>query len=277
MPELSGKLQNIDKKQHLAREKADEHLRQLFDWVQEQKDTPGFTLPTLELPPNVREAFIPAKIYELADNPDQVEIVIWKHFVAQDIQTLQMVIIEKNSPKHLTNPEAWQNWRDEMKQAAQKPGMKVFPPIPEEVDRFHAEYDREIENGVVSLQDRVMMTVNFQMEKKAPYTLQVNYFDGETRSGIGSDFYLNQLPDIARTLGFRFITGSNSEENITFFTDKLGRSRATEIEEDKAKLIFPSLARLEEDRELDTVQFLYEEDEEIFAKQKDKRSQQRLA
>jgi hypothetical protein len=253
------------RKRH-AKERAAANYEIFSTWLEGQKALPDFNLPTLIIPPDARLALIPPKVYELANNPDNVEIIVSQQEKGDNFESLQLMVVERNVAQPLTNSEVWNKWQEEKQAIAQKPGLiKLYPPAPEGIDRLHAEFSKFIEKGTLTLSDRVLFEINLRLDNLAPQSLYVSHFDGEKGSGIGGEFYLELLPKLAKDLGFRFITGSNNQQNISFFTEKLGRKRATEIDENKVSEIFPHLEK--GDNSLYTVQFLNNEDKNTFQRQ----------
>ena len=79
--------------------------------------------------------------------------------------------------------------------------------------------------------------------------------------GVATSFH-HRLRDIARQMGFRFITGENSEENIGFFTKKLGGVTLGQIKPQLRPLFFEDTTR--NSLHLNTVAILNPEDRARF-------------
>lgn len=115
---------------------------------------------------------------------------------------------------------------------------------------------------------RTMMHLVLLVLKTHPQTLIVERFEvgeGLRRGGIGTEFY-QRLAHIAKALGFRFIVGENKEENISFFTEKLGRVPLKEVRPELRKEVL-SIGKWKQRAarpNWTTVQFLYPEDRALF-------------
>jgi hypothetical protein len=116
--------------------------------------------------------------------------------------------------------------------------------------------------GLLSPEDYPMLWFTFD-GSYLPDMLYVGYYDdrAELRNkGVGKSFYDN-LHNISRDMGYRYITGLNNEKNIGFFT-KLGR-----VTLDQIKPEFRDKFRHNpgsKDTTLYTVDFLYNEDKEEY-------------
>lgn len=98
-----------------------------------------------------------------------------------------------------------------------------------------------------------------------PLTLQVGSIEVSRnfrRQKIAGSFYDN-LAEVAREMGFRFVFGQNNPENVTYFTRKLGRSIISNIRPDlRRRIISPNYFKKHPgaDPKFCTVEFLYPED-----------------
>lgn len=189
----------------------------------------------LTIPDAALQYFIPPRILELSDDPNQVQAV-----KIPDATCLQLVIIDKKKPSYQGNfrtkhPD-WQQYN--------LVGAKEY--IYLEVSLMSNPFNKKI-LGVSDYNDR----------------------PENTHKGIASSFY-SRLRDISRALGYRFITGWNESRNITFFTvdtesKGLGRYQLKHVQPDKrAEFLSDSLNSKHESLEYFTIDFLYPEDTQQY-------------
>ncbi|CAN5118250.1 hypothetical protein BH09PAT1_BH09PAT1_5900 [soil metagenome] len=132
-------------------------------------------------------------------------------------------------------------------------------------------FKKLIKSGKLSNNDHIINKIRLSTNPDdTPLVLYVdNYIDREELQGkgIGKSYYQN-LQEFARSLGYRFISGSNSPKNINFFVQTLGRSLLEDIDPEKAMLLHPYPTQVKKD--LETVDFLYPEDKLTYLKVADK-------
>ncbi len=144
----------------------------------------------------------------------------------------------------------------------------IWRPLPERVFfDVVGFYSRRRDRNPVK--DR-MLSCSIDTLRTHPQTLIVGDFNvglGLKRRGVGREFY-DRLEHVARALGFRFILGENSIDNIDFFIEKLGRTRLVDIKPDLWSQIIPPHKSSKKEGinpNLTTVQFLNPEDKSTFA------------
>ncbi len=199
--------------------------------------------------------FVPKKVYEIAKDSRNIEI----RPIGSEKTQVSVLVLEKNAAEGLTNPEAWKQWEENYAAALDEQAGKAFrktPPAPGSVNRLHAKFKSEIDKGELSINDRILMTVRVGIYRENPQALMVGDFDGEPHQGIGQDFYKNVLPQLARNLGLRFIIGDNRTQNVSFFTETLGRYTLDQLKPEYQETLFPGRAGWQDF----TIQFLYPED-----------------
>jgi hypothetical protein len=93
----------------------------------------------------------------------------------------------------------------------------------------------------------------------------VAYSDRENLQGkkMGTAQY-ERLRTVAKEIGFRMIVGQNSEENVGFFVEKLGRSRYKEVSTELQRKVEPCLGINDDDDDFFTIDFLYPEDKATY-------------
>ena len=232
--------------------------KRLAEWIAKN---PGSKIG--QIPPELYPAFLPRRVYELASNPEKIRLL---QLPAE--KRVRFLAYEKDySGEQLTDPAAWQEWQKAKEDAKLNSTSKitVMPTPPKTVNHFHATYDRQIRAGQLKLTDRVLMENHFGQESTDPEVLHVAFFDSERRQGIGKEFYQNTLPNIARQFGVRFIVGTNTDTNLSFFTDAktgLGRNSINQIKSEYRKQFFPNFSVTDPGKDYSqyTIQFLYPED-----------------
>lgn len=206
---------------------------------------------------------IPIRISELIEKPENLRILRLPNYG----DGIGMLVYESNSSKKLTDEKAWQDWLATIEQAKNEQRGEmiiVTPQRPPEVDRLHAKFKELIQSGELKFTDRILLTFRLSIVSDNPEVLYVGEYDGEKSSGIALDFYLNTLPELAKRVGIRFITGLNTVSNIGFFVGKIGRVRSSSIKPEWRKYFFPSVDADSTVHEYSTVQFLYPEDKEKY-------------
>lgn len=230
----------------------------LEEWVANNPHSKIDKIP-LELYP----AFLPRRVYELASNPEKIDIL---QLPAEE--RVRFLAYERDySGEDLTDLAVWDTWQKAKEEARKNSTsrIKVMPEPPKSINHFHAKYDNEVRENRLKFSDRVLMENHFGQEPNNPEVLHIAYFDSERKQGIGKEFYQNTLPGIAKQFGVRFIVGTNTDTNLSFFTDfqtGLGRSSINQVKPEYRKTFFPnfSMDNPNGDYSQYTVQFLYPED-----------------
>lgn len=217
----------------------------------------------LELPDEVLEALVPSRIRKVVSNPANLEV---SRFRNSDDE-LSIIVVEHDYSEQLTDKSAWEQWRaniEAIKKEQEGNLITFLPEAPEGINRLHARFGSEVDSGRFSLSDRILMTVGISVLSEVPDALYVGDYDGEVRQGIGSDFYQNTLPEFARKLGVRFITGLNDAKNISFFVNTIGRYTYWDIKPEHREQLFPDTDPNIASTNFSTVQFLFPEDKEKY-------------
>ncbi|PIR62391.1 MAG: hypothetical protein COU65_03485 [Candidatus Pacebacteria bacterium CG10_big_fil_rev_8_21_14_0_10_42_12] len=202
-------------------------------------------------------SLIPEKVFEMAENRDNVQTLV-EHNSANEIR---LVVYEKDYPFKISSTEAWETWIDEV----EKMGVKRYQkPAPQEIDRLHSRWHGLITEGKIALSDRIMLVCTLKLSAHNSEVLHVSQFDGIKDMGIATQFYMETLPNAVKNLGIHFITGLNSEQNIGFFVNKVGRARGVDIKPKFRKRFFPSHEPDSKYMDLLTVQFIYPVEKLIY-------------
>lgn len=187
--------------------------------------------PLDEMPSELYPVFIPTKLWSEAENVDDIKIVAGKAGSGILFKAV------RNHDQPLTN-----------------------------LNRLNAESGNYREDS----KTEILMRCHMLNHGKDNNVLYVMDFDSIEHKGIGTEFYTDILPEIAKKTEIRYIIGQNNSNNISFFTQSngLNRSLITDLKPEFAKYLFPQLDpnSLTEHETLNTIQFLYEEDKEKFLK-----------
>lgn len=231
--------------------------RQSFDeWVSTHK----IEANSLDIPERYIRSLVPDRAFSIAENPNNVDLVLRESGGG----ALSLMVVERGYQQKLTDEVAWQKWQSDTNVALREQEgkrLKVLPPAPQGVDRLHAKFRNDVRAGTLSLKDRILFVLKLSVKMDAPNTLYVADYDGEIGKGIASEFYKKTLPETIKKLGFRYIYGQNNIKNISFFADTLKRARVVDIRPEFREQFFPGISINDPRAQLDTVQFLYPEDE----------------
>ncbi len=207
----------------------DEHLRKYHEWKENNPDREFDQIPG-ELYP----IFIPKKLWELTENPSNVRIIKGNDGGGIYFYALESVMAHRDMSA-----------------------------------RINTEWARVFKEKLVADNEDILMRCHMFTRHDNADLLYVHGYDAIEHKGIGTEFYTELLPKLAKDNGVRFITGKNNDDNITFFTDPkgLGRYRFSQIKPEFQKYLFPDI---DEDtmgddfKNLYTIQFLFEEDKDKY-------------
>ncbi len=187
---------------------------------------------SLDIPEDaLRYVLISERLLELVDNPKDVQIVIDQKSDAK----LVALVVERRavavSPLSIITQCAAdvKRARDEGRYGDTR--VIIERAKAAGLDPYHHKYSHLVERGALHQNDYVLNELDIEVTGLGNDSLRVErYWDREDmrRRGIATSFYL-RLRNIAQQLGFRFITGFNNDGNISFFLDKLGRTRLGDI------------------------------------------------
>lgn len=220
------------------------------------------------LPPYSSQAlkyFIPLPVYEAAKDPQNVRVV-----VSREHQFGSEFLVAEDRGVDLTDPEAMSAYKESINKRDHLKLPLVDLRLPEGIDPMHWELLGEMPDGM-SLRDYIFFTADLVHRKRNGALHVVSY---DTRKelegrGIATGFY-GQLREFAKMRGYRFITGNNSEDNIAFFTSKLGRARLVDLPTDIREAILTKEEEADSDYDVAsyTVDLLHDSDRQrVFSKQ----------
>ncbi len=227
----------------------------------------------LDIPePALRYILIPSRVFELVDDPNNIRLVT---VASYPNEVNKLVVEHKTLP--VSNKDALKKYSEEKEKFLKTERAKMgnpsifFPPktggpaFPSDVDRYHQTYLRLVEAEAFGLDDYYINRVNLRIPETNPEVIRVADYrirEELRKQGIGSSFY-TRLRECAKELGFRFLTGNNWENNITYFRDKLGRATLDQVKPEKRSDFSIITTGLEEH----TIDFLYPEDKNIYLQQ----------
>lgn len=204
-------------------------------------------------------SLVPQRVRDIAKNKDNIEV----RQLRGEGGGISVLVIEKDYPDELTSPEAYLRWKQDIevaKKAKEGKTVKILPRAPAGINRLHAIFSSDIDQGKLFFSDRILMTCKLRISPENPKALYVAYIDGESHRGIGQDFYRNTLPTFCRNLGLRFIVGLHNSKNLSFFTDTLGGYTPKQLKPEFQNTLFP----FEMNNPFFVIQFLYSEDVEKY-------------
>jgi GNAT superfamily N-acetyltransferase len=227
------------------------------DWIADYDRSKRLRIPQ----PALRH-FIPRKVLELADDPTQVNIVNLEDNKSYG-HILKAIIYEhKDAP--VTNLKSFEDYTAYLLKAKhERPKFR----IPDDIDEFHLTNHSLLTSGIIGINDFVtneFVLLDMDDEDVPTEILTVSeYSDREELrgKGIGKAFY-SQLREIAKSIGYRYITGSNNDTNISFFLNTLGRYTLPQIKSEHQRK-FTHDPDDEVNRNF-TVDILYPEDKELY-------------
>lgn len=217
----------------------------------------------------LRYILIPRRILELAEQPSAVDVLV----LEQDRDLLRAFIFERKD-KPITDKKALYEYlvyvagyevKEKAKaEASDKIYLSIKPKPPQNVDIYHARFSELVNSGSLQLNDYVTNEIGLNIYKDDQLNV-ADYSDRETLrgKGIATSFY-KRLHEVAKELGFRFITGYNRDVNLSFFLEKLGRSTLSKVKPEFKTTFLP--AESDRNQNLLTIDFLREGDKELFLK-----------
>lgn len=179
---------------------------------------------TLAIPSFVSSVFIPRRILELADNPNNVAAMV-DVLAGQDehVGNSFKVIVFERKETPLTDAAKFQLWNEQ--QQAEKKKIRILPQnqaeAPEGIDYMHIRYKDLINNGTLTLNDKAYFEyIGFKKygEEFGHVAHTGNYTDREELrgQGIGRSFY-DRLEMVLKQLQFRYLVGNIVSLHPGFF------------------------------------------------------------
>lgn len=227
-------------------------------WIQtSQGDTARLDMPVAAL----RYMVIPPRVLELAENPHAVDVLV----LEGDQNSVSLYTLEhKNHPVSDRDAliKCWNDYDSifECFDGEYENVLRTFRnrPPPENVDMFHIEAKELIKEGKLTINDFIVFHLVISLQNEQQLVVD-EYKDNVSirRQGIGSSFY-SRFRETIKSMGIRFITGKNSEKNISFFTQVLGRCLLSQVKPEFRSVLFANFDN--EDHKLCTIDFLYPED-----------------
>ncbi len=189
------------------------------------------SIRTLEIPDSLTNIFIPQRILELSDNPENVYTLPIKN-VSETISesAINLYIIEKKKTP-VSDPAIFNDFKNMRIDPEWKKERKSFyldTTAPNGLDFRHASNERLITSGLIDEFDKILIEYHADIPRGYPDIIQtIQYIDRPDmhNQGIGKSFFDN-VEKIWRELGFSYHTAVIWSPNPSFFS-----KRGTEIHE----------------------------------------------
>lgn len=226
----------------------------------------------LALPPDAAQYLIPRKLLEISSDPAKVSVVV----IEADHESIQFAIVE-NMDHDVSDLTAYDRLHDPI-----DPTLPP-PPFPANVDPMHYKLMGAVDDGLIGLDQKPLYWITlgkYDEEDTADETkprgeLFVEHLDdSEDIRGkhVTEDFYKNRFRDIAKALGFRYITGENTRPNLdakneaekrgslSYFVEKLGRKTLSQLPAQKQLYFQKNHHNFLGDPDIFTIEDLYPQD-----------------
>ncbi len=206
------------------------------------------------IPKRALRYFAAPRIFDFAEDPEKVRVVRLPRMAGK----LEFVVAERRK-RPVSSRRVFYAYQEQY-------NMDHSTPVPRGVDAFHNAYPSVLEDGI-NFHDFVFLKI-----------ILANYGNGQLRVSdytdrtdlqhkrIATSFY-GRLREIAQAVGFRFITGWNNDDSVSFFVNPngLARSPLTAIRPEKRTVFDGNPSRYSQ-REMAnfTVDFLDPKDKNEF-------------
>jgi hypothetical protein len=233
--------------------------------------TPEAKQTPLSMPEDVLKIFIPEALYRQSINPEQVTI----HRFGEKERwgsELTFIIYEPTSQTR-TDPKIWSNHQERLavlKARAKETGdyyaLKSLK-LPDGIDPMHFDLTQRVPDIESRFRDLIYIyyTAGLRHKPIKDNFYGQQYLDNPQMRGHGISKAMDLNKDvIAAKLGFRFTSGLNDPNNVSFFVDKLGHTPLNEVKPEKRTEIMG-----EYEKNLThfyTISFLREGDKENYLK-----------
>lgn len=171
------------------------------------------------IPEPALQYFIPPRILELVANPANVRVARLPSSAMLNL----LVIDRRKNPLSDVHAVAKFHAKFHENHEARMPAG---------IDQYHAYKANWLREGIIDLRDYVMLEANL-MNAGHNNLLVADYNDRREyrHKGVAKSFY-ERLREIGKAMGFRYISGWNSDKNASFFTGSengLGRSTLAQV------------------------------------------------
>ena len=205
---------------------------------------------------------LPQKILDLVDNKQNISL---EASFDREKKEGRIRIVENNFSEMLSNKDDYDKWQQDISQAKEKRKQEgipivIMPQAPSSINRLHVKFFKDINEGKLKLNDRILLRCIFSIPVWSEKSLCIHDYDWEIWLWIWKDFYLDTLPKFAKKYSFRFIVGDQHLWNINFFTGVIWRYQIEDLKPEYRHTLFWSVFP----EELFTFQFLYPEDIEKY-------------
>ncbi len=259
---LDGLLPQVDNDKKTEVERIVDSDRVAFeDWYKDPQHAQSFAdAPHAAM----RYILVPKVFLELSNDPEAVNAVI----IDQTAKRLNGIVVE-HKLQPVSNSESYEQYNMLLEQKRKNtPNDEIFipPDGPDDIDPEHLLYNSFVEQGLIDFNDYVANVITLDVNENGCLYVGTYHDREELRGkGVAKSFY-KRLQDVARKMGFRYITGNNDTRNLSFFTGTLGRSLIKDIKPEYWHLFMSTQQRAPSDT--DTIDFLYPEDKLQFLSSK---------
>ena len=200
--------------------------QQVFeDWVSKSK-----AFRKLPTEAEILRYLIPPRIWDFVADPRRLDVLVTeregKHLEFSVVEHTDQPLTNINSLKK--HDEELRKLRDE--RSAARNEKPTYPKLPPDVDEFHWEQIDYVLEGIIPVTDKIYNLIYLQQIDDELHVVAYSDREELQRKGVATSVY-QRLREAGKKLGFRYITGENSEENKSFFKERLGRISFSELPE----------------------------------------------
>lgn len=188
------------------------------------------------IPEPVLSYLIPPSLLSLTQNPEAVRARVTQRLLPGNTPNTRVLIIEE-SDTPVTNAASFEEFRQAFRdyrtsQGTPNPLPEV--PFPDDVDPLHWQFRDEIDSGELTLNDRVLLDIDFS--SLSPEHLYITSYTDRPEpefhrdeERITTDFN-HRLIELAKKLGYKYISEEiANRKDIGFYVNQLGRKSLTTL------------------------------------------------
>lgn len=167
---------------------------------------------TFNLPQDAAQVFIPGRILEFSENPNNVHASLRE----RSSHLLDLLIFERLD-RALTDPERFNRFIEEHKKEKISPGSQEESP--EGVDYKHIRHQSLLESGELTFNDRIFINYSAYIPDGYSGVAFTRYYSDRKelqRKGIASSFY-ERLETVLSRLEFKYLVGNIVSSHPEFF------------------------------------------------------------
>lgn len=183
----------------------------------------------LDMPDEASKLLVPVQLLEINGARTRITVVTKN----KEKSSLSFYITDRRRD-FVTDPEDMRKYLEPLRQMGNNRDGE-YSKLVEEMDYFHRNFFEN--NDGLSLKDYVLLMIG--LDALPGEELSVSYYEDRTdlhNRGVATGFYRN-LRYMARKLGFKYIAGQNSGDNVGFYLEKLKRSRLSDLSDEVREVI----------------------------------------